>query len=290
MRRFLFALLATAAPAALRAQTCEPPHSSNESKLMAHYMVPIAFDAGAAPSIMPVGAIGLSLEAAYIPPLDAAARTPTTCKPGQGPLNTNLQTWLLRPRLYLAASGGFFLELGWIPPIPINGVQSNVFSIAGGRNVISSPKTIMRVRGFYTFGSVKGPFTCSTADTQDPSNTTCFGGQESDDSFHPKELSFDLSLAYALGNRTLLPYLSAGVGFPHPRFNVNYTDASGTTDQTEIKDNLVAFTLAGGLTWRPSQRFQMSAEAYSAVGEGVTGRALITYLIKAGKSAKKPRR
>ncbi len=169
-------------------------------------------------------------------------------------------------------------------------MQSNVFSIAGGRNVISSPKTIMRVRGFYTFGSVKGPFTCSTADTQDPTNTTCFGGQESDDSFHPKELSFDLSVAYAMGNRTLLPYLSAGVGFPHPRFNVNYTDASGITDQTEIKDNLVAFTLAGGLTWRPSQRFQMSAEAYSAVGEGVTGRALITYLIKAGKSAKKPRR
>jgi opacity protein-like surface antigen len=289
MRRLLFALLALAAPVALNAQTCEPPHSSNESKLMAHYMVPVAFDAGAAPSITTVGAIGLSLEGAYIPPLDAAARTPTTCKPGQGPLNTNLQTWLVRPRLFLSASGGFFLELGWIPPIPVHGVQSNVFSIAGGRNVVSGKSTIIRVRGFYTFGSIKGPFTCSTADTQDPSNTTCYGGQESNDSFHPKELSFDLSLAYATGNRKLLPYFSAGIGFLHPRFNVNYTDSLGITDKTEIKDNLLAFTLAGGITWAPSKRFQVSAEAYSAVGSGVTGRALITYLIKAGKSAKKRR-
>jgi hypothetical protein len=290
MRRFLFVLLASAAPVAASAQTCEPPHSSNESKLMAHYMVPIAFDAGAAPGIMPVGAIGLSLEGAYIPPLDAAARTPTTCKPGQGPLNTNLQTWLLRPRLYLSASAGFFLELGWIPPIPINGVQSDVFSIAGGRNVISGKNTMMRIRGFYSFGSVKGPFTCSTADTQDPTNTTCYGGQESKDSFHPKELGFELSLAFAMASRKLLPYFSAGLGFPRPRFNVNYTDSLGITDQTEIKENFTVFTLAGGLTWRPSQRFQMSAEAYSAVGQGVTGRALITYLIKSGKAEKRPRR
>jgi len=290
MRRFLFALLALAAPAALGAQTCEPPHSSNESKLMAHYMVPVAFDAGVAPNILPVGALGLSVEGAYIPPLDAAARTPTTCKPGQGPLNTNLQTWLIRPRLFLSASAGFFLELGWIPPIPVNGVQSNVFSIAGGRNVISGKSTIVRVRGFYSFGSIKGPFTCSTADTQDPTNTTCYGGQESNDSFHPKELSGDLSVAFAMGGGKLLPYLSAGIGFLHPRFNVNYTDSLGVTDQTEIKDNLVAFTAAAGITWKPSQRFQMSAEGYSAVGSGWTARGLITYLIKGGKSAKKSRR
>jgi opacity protein-like surface antigen len=293
MRGFLIAMAAAAAPAApalLAAQTCEPPHSSNESKLMAHYMVPIAFDAGVAPNVMPTGSIGLSIEGAYIPPLDSAARTPTTCKPGQGPLNTNLQTWLVRPRLLLSASGGFFLELAWIPPIPVNGVQSNVFSIAGGRNVVSGKKTIMRVRGFYTFGSIKGPFTCSTADTQDPNNTTCFGGQESNDSFHPKELSFDLSVAYAMGNRKLLPYFSAGIGFPHPRFNVNYTDSLGITDQTEIKDNLTAFTVAGGLSWLPSPKFQMSAEAYSAVGQGWTARALITYLIKSGQPGKKSRR
>jgi len=289
MRRLLFALLASAAPAALNAQTCEPPHSSNESKLMAHYMVPVAFDAGAAPSITTVGAIGLSLEGAYIPPLDAAARTPTTCKPGQGPLNTNLQTWMIRPRLFLSASGGFFLELGWIPPIPVHGVQSNVFSIAGGRNVVSGKSTIIRVRGFYTFGSIKGPFTCSTADTQDPTNTTCYGGQESDDSFHPKELSFDLSLSHAMAGGKLLPYLSAGIGFLHPRFNVNFTDSLGIIDNTEIKENLTAFTAAGGITWAPSKRFQVSAEAYSAVGSGVTGRALITYLIKQGKSGKKRR-
>ena len=43
----------------------------------------------------------VGLEGAYLPKVDPATATPTICRPGQGPLNTDLVFALPRPRIGL---------------------------------------------------------------------------------------------------------------------------------------------------------------------------------------------
>jgi hypothetical protein len=75
----------------------------------------------------------VGLEVAYLPKVDPATATPTICRPGQGPLNTDLLFGLLRPRIGLPLPFGLALQASWIPPVPINGVKANLFGLSSGR-------------------------------------------------------------------------------------------------------------------------------------------------------------
>jgi hypothetical protein len=96
----------------------------------------------------------------------------------------------------------------------------------------------------------------------------------------------DISLAQAIANHHLVPYVGIGVSFLRPRFEVNATYADGTTDHTKIKVNLTRFTAHGGISWLPSPQFVFSAEAYSAPSDAVTGRVMLSWLFKSGKKGK----
>ncbi|HTO73575.1 MAG TPA: hypothetical protein VMJ30_07145 [Gemmatimonadales bacterium] len=288
MRRFsiVIAVAAALVPLAAAAQECTPDKNSNEARLFAHYMVPLAYDAAEAPLVYPLAAMRLGIEGTYVPDAGADILTPTVCQPGQGPLNTNLQHVLVRPRLFLSGQHGLFLEVSWVPPVPVNGVKSNLFSIAAGRSTATGKNGLARIRGFANFGSVKGPFTCSAASITDPNDPVCEGGQVSNDKFKPNMFGVDLSLAQAMANRHFVPYAGIGVTFLRPRFEVNHTDASDITDHTKISVNMTRFTAHGGFSWLPSQRVVLSAEAYGAPEDGVTGRFMLSWVFKAGKAGR----
>ncbi len=288
MRRFSIVIAVAAAllPVAAAAQTCSPDKNSNEARLFAHYMVPLAYDAAEAPLIYPLASMRLGVEATYVPDAGADILVPTVCQPGQGPLNTNLQHVLVRPRLLLSGQHGLFLEVSWVPPVSVNGVKSNLFGVAAGRSAATGKNGLARIRAFAAFGSVKGPFTCSEASITDPNDPVCQGGQVSNDKFKPNMFGADLSLAQAMANHHLVPYIGIGVTFLRPRFEVNHTDASDITDHTKISVNMTRFTAHGGLSWLPSQRVILSAEAYSAPSDGVTGRFMLSWVFRAGKPGK----
>jgi opacity protein-like surface antigen len=284
MYRPLIALVVAAAawPALAAAQECTPDKNSNEAKLFAHYMVPLGFDAAEAPVVYPVAAMRLGVEAAYVPPASAEERTPTVCQPGQGPLNTNSQSVLVRPRLLLSGQHGLYLELSWVPPVSVNGVKSNLFGFSAGRTAITGKNSSARIRIFTVLGSIKGAFTCSPESITDPTDAACFGSQVSADKFKPTMFGGDVSIARAFANRHLIPYVGIGVTFLRPRFEVNHTSGD-VTDHTKIKVNMTRFTAHGGLTWLPSSRVLLSAEAYSAPSDGVTGKFMLSWVFKAGK-------
>lgn len=288
MRRSLIALVVAAAawPALAAAQECTPDKNSNEAKLFGHYMVPLAFDAAEAPLVYPVASMRLGVEGTYVPSASAADRTPSVCQPGQGPLNTNSQSVLVRPRLLLAGQRGLVIELSWVPPVSVNGVKSNLFGFAIGRNAITGKNGLARIRLFGVFGSVKGAFTCSESAVADAGDPVCFGGQVSADKFKPTMFGGDVSIAQAIANHHLIPFVGIGLTFLRPRFEVNHTDAGGITDHTKIKVNLTRFTAHGGVTWLPSQRVLFTAEAYSAPSDGITGRVMLSWVFKAGKSGR----
>lgn len=285
--RLLAALgVLVALPALVAGQDCNPPKSSNEAKVFAIRGTSIAFSPLNAPAQQRTGSIGLTVEGTYLPKIDSATRVPSVCRPGKPAENTNLLSGFIRPRLVLNSSQGFFLELSWVPPIRVNGVKANLFAIAGGRTVALSPSSMLRARGYWTFGTIHAPFTCPDYALIDPAYT-CNGGTVSDDSYKPNAFGGDLSIGWALGK--LQPYLGIGVNFLRPRFQVNHTDSTGYVDNSKVSVNLTRFAAMGGVTLALSSVFRLGGEVYTQPADVVTGRVFLTYMIRREAKGRKNR-
>jgi hypothetical protein len=282
MRLLLFTLCAgLALPAMAEAQVdCTEgnlPHNSNEAKIFKTMAVPLAYDAARAPIPPRPGSVGIALDATYIPQLTAEERTPTYCRPGKGPDNTNLRTWSVRPRILLNGAQGFFLELSYIPPIRVNDVKASVFAIAAGRAVYGR-KTAIQLRGYYQVGTIHGPVSCDQNAVNDPASE-CFGLPVSDDSYKPNQFGFEGSMGLRLGSGRLMPYAGFGVNFLRPRFQV-------TSTGQKIELNVTRTAVLGGFGLQVTRSFQINAEAYADPAEAVTGRVLVSYAF-GGSSGKR---
>jgi hypothetical protein len=66
----------------------------------------------------------------------------------------------------------------------------------------------------------------------------------------------------------------------HPRFQVNFTNQFGSTDNRRVTVDLTRGALFGGATWAPAPRVGLSAEIYGSPGDAVTGRVVLSYLVK----------
>lgn len=260
------------APRSARAQDCDPGDESNEARTMAILSVPMAFTRGAAP-MSPARRFQVGLEAATLPDVPADIATPTICRPGKGPENVNKLPGLVRPRASLAFGPSFVVEAGWIPPVRVNGVKANLFSVAAGWVRPLSPSFTLGLRGFTTLGEIRGPITCDDDALEDPASE-CFNGQESDDQFQPNLFGVDVSVGAALAGGRWRPY--GGVGYTHsrPRFQVNFTNAVGDVDTTKVRADLDRMALYGGLSWVPGSGWDVSGEVYSTPADAVTVRVI----------------
>ncbi len=79
--------------------------------------------------------ITFGIEAANVPSVDPATATPTICRPGKGPENTDLLAGIARPRIGVPLPLGLALEASWIPPVRVNGVKANLIGLALARSV-----------------------------------------------------------------------------------------------------------------------------------------------------------
>lgn len=265
------AVLATAAVSrASLAQDCEPGDESNEAKTMAILSVPLAFSRGAAP-MLASRRVQLGLEAATIPNVPDDIATPTICRPGKGPENTDQLPGFVRPRAAVHIGPNLMLEASWLPPVRVSGVRAHLFSVGAGWVAPLSPALTVGLRGFATLGEVRAPITCDDQALQDPTSE-CFNGQESDDQFRPRLFGADVSLAAALAGGRLRPY--GGMGYTHlrPRFRVNFTNAVGDTDTTLVRVALDRLAVFGGVSWVPSSRWDVSGEIYSTPADALTVR------------------
>jgi hypothetical protein len=116
-----------ALPLSLAAQDCRPGAESNEAKTLAIFAVPLAFGPGAAPATQT--RVTLGIEAARVPTVNPATATPTICRPGKGPENTDLLPGLARPRIGLPLPFGLAFSVV-DPPVPVNGVRANLIGLA----------------------------------------------------------------------------------------------------------------------------------------------------------------
>jgi len=267
------ALVASALAAPLAAQSvCRPSASSNEAKTLAIFSVPLAFGPATAPEILPGLRVGL--EGAYLPKVDPATATPTTCRPGQGPLNTDLLFALPRPRIGLPLPFGLALQASWIPPVRVVGVKANLFGVSLGKSFGRLDGLVAAIRAHATFGSIRGPITCDDAALGVPTSE-CFRGTRSDDQYSPNIFGADVSLGWTMAGGRLRPYLGGGYNRLEPRFQVNFTNQFGLVDSTRIEVNLNRAVVFGGATWQLTDRLGVAAEVYAVPADAVTARLVL---------------
>ena len=265
----LFAVVG--APGAAAQDDCYPPPDSHEAQTLAIYSVPLAYSAAASPRRMTAGRVQVGLELTWLPTIDSVTATPTVCRPGKGPENTDLLVAFPRPRVLIALPAGFSVDASWVPPVRLSGVKANLFGIALGKAFALGADATLRVRAHGTFGQINAPITCDQDALADP-NSECYQGTLSDDRYQPNIFGLDLAMGFSLAGGKLSPYLGGGYNRLQPRFQVNFTNSAGETDNRKVIVDLNRGVLFGGMTWTPSRRIHLSGEIYGALGDAVTGR------------------
>jgi hypothetical protein len=236
------------------------------------FSVPMAFSPAAPPGA--ARRITLGLEAARVPTVDPAIATPTICRPGKGPENTDLLPGLARPRIGVPLPYGLALEASWIPPVRVNGVKANVIGLALAKSIGQVDGITAAIRAHATFGAVRAPVTCDQSAIGDPVSE-CFHGQVSDDRFSPMIAGLDATVGWAMAGGRLRPYLGSGYSHLAPRFQVNFTNQFGSLDTTRVEVDLDRVVFFGGAAWQVSDRLAVTGELYAVAADATTARLVV---------------
>lgn len=255
---------------------CFPSASSNEARTFALLSVPLAFSGLGVP--LEKG-IALGLEGVTIPQVAASLATPTTCRPGKGPENTNPLPALARLRLS-AALGAWRLEVGWIPPVRLAGVRANLVGIGLGRRVAIGAGWLLMPRAHVLLGSLRAPITCDDDALADPTSE-CFGGTRSDDRWRPGIGGVEVAMIRSSG--VVRPHVGLGWSVLRPRFRVHFVNAQGEVDRRRISVDLSRVALFGGASAEYG-RLTFSGELYGTVGDGVAVRIGVMLPLGASKT------
>jgi hypothetical protein len=263
-----------AVPAAAQQDVCSPGKDSHEAETFATLSVPLAFTGGRVPMHSHGVHVGIGVEAASIPEVSTTDATPTACRPDKGPENARPISLLVRPRVTLSWRELVF-EASWIPPVRVDGVQANLVGLA-----ISHPHPInanwtLGLRVHALLGSIHAPVTCDANALRDPASE-CFGGTLSDDRWNPNIFGAEATVGPSHGK--IRPHLGVGYSFLRPRFEVDFTNAAGSTDHRQVNVNLQRVAVYGGLTY-VGGRSSVTAEAYSTPADAVSARVVFRTLL-----------
>lgn len=276
MRRFLACALLVLPSAALAQGDCFPSEDSNEARVFASFGVPLAFGPAEAPARLGRWAPRFAIETSYIPNIDDETATPSVCRPGKGPENTDFATLLPRPRVSLGLPAGFAVEVSWVPPVSVNGAKPNLFGFSVARNFSIGRAMLLGVRVHATTGKIEAPITCDEEALQDPISE-CFNGTESEDRYKPNALGADITAGWSLGGGRVRPFMGTGINLLRPRFQVHFVNQFDQLDNRKVEVNLERVALFAGATWFPTARLGITGQIYSAPADAVTGRLTISY-------------
>jgi hypothetical protein len=258
---------------------CYPPASSNEARTMALVSMPISFSALQAPELLAPGTVRVTLETSQVPHVSASLSTASTCRPGKDPEDANLLSVIPRPRVLVALPYGLMAEGGWIPPVRVADVRSNVLGLALSWSHPLTSATVVRVRASGTTGWVEAPITCNEERLQEP-ESECYQGTPSTDRLHPNMLGADAAVGWSAYDGRLRPYAGAGYNHLRPRFHVDFTNRAGTVDNTRVIVELHRFVAYAGADWRPLPSVAVVGEAYASASDGVIARLGVSYVVR----------
>jgi len=258
--------LALAAPAAGQ----EPPvidpvtdldFADPESWAMAWFGSVTLLTGFGVPEPLEPGGLELGLEAGWVPSLSEDQR-----RVGFGGTKVedlNRTDALARPRLTVGLPGGLALTGAWIPPIEIDDVETNLFSLALGRELWASNRSRGGVRLYGQTGTVEGAITCTAQDAAggaDPEANPSGCEEASNDEMTLTYYGLELSAAYRSAGGAE-PYLAAAVNRFDNEFQVD-AFTFGIHDRSLLLAEGTAWSVAAGATVPLGDRGRLAGELF----------------------------
>lgn len=165
-----------------------------------------------------------------------------------------------RARLSLGLPDNWVVELGYTPPLEIDGARPrNVFSMALGRRLLENEGFTLSVRALGQVGKVQGDITCpaSLAGSPDLSENPYGCQAPSQDTFTTDYYGIDTTLSRAVGDWRW--FASAGIVRTHLSVQVNaLVFAVNDRSRLTSNSNLPWLTVGGRYHFDP--RFSIAAE------------------------------
>jgi hypothetical protein len=205
------------------------------------------------------GSWTIGLEVGWIPSLSEAERTV-----GFGGVKTedlNRSSIFVRPRLLIGLPHGISLELGYVPPVDLDGVEPNLAGLAVRRSFWQGASARVGGRLIAQYGTFEGDFTCS-ADEIDrgPNPFNCEG--PSSDEMTLRSTGLELSAARRLGAAEQFePYVAVTYTEMDLDFQVD-ARYNGILDRTLLLTDGDALSVSAGLGVDTGERGHLVFELF----------------------------
>jgi hypothetical protein len=264
----LAGLLTSTSLAEAQGRVCRPLPGSNEARLLTHFVVPLAFSSALPLPQFTPGQVAVALETSWLPTPDASVRRSEQCYLDKAE-NTGLSPVLPRPRVAVGLVGGVAVEASVLPPVTVADATPLLVGLALSYARPLGDRAMLLVRGHTTLGHVDGPVTCARDALQSDPGLPCYGDTPSNDRYAPNVTGGELLIALPR-HGAWQAHLGAGVLHARPRFNVNFTNAFGVRDETQLLLTRTAASVTAGLSRRIGPRAAVGLLGYAVPDGGTT--------------------
>jgi hypothetical protein len=214
------------------------------------------------PRPVPAGAIDVGFEGGLVPRLSDEKRRVGFNGTKLEDVNKTRVFGRIRGRIGLPAA--FSVEVGYVPPIEVNGAKPHLFSAAAGRTFGLSEAWHLDLRAHVQAGTIRGDITCSADEAaagRDPSRNPFLCEEPSDDRLEQRIAGGEISVGRTAGRWH--PYAGVSIDYLDLEFNVNARYA-GIRDRTRQTTSGGAFSMLGGIGFAPAGQWYLSAEVFYA--------------------------
>lgn len=237
----------------------ELPFDAPESWAM-KYFASVALPTGlGAPEALPAGRVELTLEGANVPQLSVAERR--VGFDGTKVEDLNKTEFFGRPRLLVGLPARWSLEVSYLPPIELSGVEPEIFALAVARPFWERGNGRLGLRAAGQYATFEGDFTCSADELAGGPNPFDCEAPSSDTSTS-RSVSVELSAATRLGSDDRWEPYGALIG-THMDLDFQ-VDAryAGLIDRTRLHTDGETLALAVGVGVRPAERWRGGLELF----------------------------
>ncbi|MEM7585706.1 MAG: hypothetical protein AAF560_20115 [Acidobacteriota bacterium] len=218
---------------------------------------------GAVETLEP-GAVELGFEAMQLPHLDTEQRTVGFGGLKEEDLNRSPASGRLRVRVGLP--NRFSLTLGWVPPVEVEGLESNLLSLAIEKVLMERETWSLAIRAYGQTGKSKGDLTCQAGGDER------FEPGSAENPFGCRAPSNDEVTMEYYGVELVAAYQLAGDRAPKLHFGIsgNQLDMEFQVDALvfDFRDRSLLLadggtvSLSAGATWRWRQKTRLGFEVF----------------------------
>jgi hypothetical protein len=205
----------------------------------------------------------LGFEAGWIPSVSDEQRT--VGFNGTKKEDMNKLPIFARLRLSIGLPWKLSLTLGYVPPIPINHIQANLFAMSLGRPFTLRNGVTLGVAAYGQVGSIDGDITCPQSAVNagiDPDQNPFGCTEKSHDEVNINYFGVELSGSYRIRPaRNLEPYMTIAANYMDLGFRVNAV-YGGTIDHTVLKTQGATYSMTGGLLYPITRRLDIATEVF----------------------------